>query len=238
MVQFQHGVCCLPADVFHSILAHSVLPRSIMCGLFDPPDATKDPYMGFIANEIISISEDEADVETMASTMKLSSDPYIDAACCADAQGHEVADAQGHEVADAQGQEVADAQRNELEELGRSWRGLSRHWQRKYYKAINANRVLHQTVMRLRDQLRKIRKKYPKQPAQPPPAHLIAKGKATMPRLPDPSNAFAPRILPPTVTLQRRLHPAAKCSQFGNIPIGASPRQIAKLAPPTSVEPA
>ena len=66
MVQFQHGVCCLPADVFHSILAHSVLPRSIMCGLFDPPDATKDPYMGFIANEIIFISEDEADVETMA----------------------------------------------------------------------------------------------------------------------------------------------------------------------------
>ena len=198
MVQFQHGVCCLPADVFHSILAHSVLPRSIMCGLFDPPDATKDPYMGFIANEIISISEDEADVETMASTMKLSSDPYIDAACCADAQGHE--------VADAQGLEVADAQVNEFEELGRSWRGLSRHWQRKYYKAINANRVLHQTVMRLRDQLRKIRKKYPKQPAQPPPAHLIAKGKATMPRLQDPYNAFAPR---PTAPKQRRSHPYA-----------------------------
>ena len=230
MVQFQHGVCCLPADVFHSILAHSVLPRSIMCGLFDPPDATKDPYMGFIANEIISVSEDEADVETMASTMKLSSDPYIDAACCADAQGHE--------VADAQGLEVADAQVNEFEELGRSWRGLSRHWQRKYYKAINANRVRQNTIMRLRDQLRKIRKKYPKQPAQPPPAHLIAKGKATMPRLPDPSNAFAPRILHPTVSLQGRLHPAAKCSQFGKIPIGASLRQIAKLAPPPSVEPA
>ena len=201
-----------------------------MCGLFDPPDATKDPYMGFIANEIISVSEDEADVETMASTMKLSSDPYIDAACCADAQGHE--------VADAQGLEVADAQVNEFEELGRSWRGLSRHWQRKYYKAINANRVRQNTIMRLRDQLRKIRNKYPKQPAQPPPAHLIAKGKATMPRLPDPSNAFAPRILHPTVSLQGRLHPAAKCSQFGKIPIGASLRQIAKLAPPPSVEPA
>ena len=198
-----------------------------MCGLFDPPDATEDPYMGFIANEIVSISDDEADVETMAGTMKLSSDPYIDAVCCADAQGHEVADAQGQEVADTRG--------DELEELGRSWRGLSRHWQRKYWKAINANRVLQKTIIRLRDQLRK---KYPKQPAQPPPDHLIAKGKATMPRLPDPSNAFVPRILHPTATLQRRLHPTAKCSQFEKNPIGASPRQIAKLAPPTSVEPA
>ena len=48
-----------------------------MCGLFDRPDATEDPYMGFIANELVSTSEDEADVETMAGTMKLSSDPYI-----------------------------------------------------------------------------------------------------------------------------------------------------------------
>ena len=181
-------------------------------GLFDPPDPDAtifdDPYMGFIKNEIISIAEEEADVETMA---------------CADEQ-----------VEDALEKEILEVAQG-LKAQTKKWKGLAMYWKKKYDDENKANREYHRTNIQLRDTIDMLSPKYPKQPSQPPTDHLLAKGKATMPRLQDPYNAFAPR---PTAPKQRRSHPTAKCSQFGKFPIGASPRQIAKRAPPQPVEPA